>query len=94
MGERRRDVIMHETRKLVAGACCALGGLAGVWIAIWSAPVSERQGALGADLAKLAQPLLIHLGLGLAAGTALGLAILLTALKPRGARASQSQRTS
>jgi hypothetical protein len=86
MPERRRDVIMHETRKLVAGACCALGGLAGVWIGIWSAPVPEHRGALGADLAKLAQPLLVHLGIGLAAGTALGLAILMTVLKPRAAR--------
>ena len=77
---------MHETRKLVVGACCALGGLAGVWIAIWSAPVPDHRGALGADLAEMAQPLLIHLGLGLAAGTALGLAILLTVLKPRAKR--------
>jgi hypothetical protein len=83
MGQRRRDVIMHETRKLVVGACCALGGLTGVWTAIWSAPVSERQGSIGAELARMAQPLLTHLGLGLAAGTALGLSVLLTVLKPR-----------
>ena len=83
MGPRRRDVIIHETRKLVVGACCALGGLTGVWTAVWSAPVDEPKGSLGADLVELARPLLINLGLGLAAGTALSLAILLTVLKPR-----------
>ena len=55
MGQRRRDVIMHETRKLVVGACCALGGLTGVWTAVWSAPVDEPKGSLGADLVELAR---------------------------------------
>jgi hypothetical protein len=86
MGEQRRYVIMHEVRKFVAGTCCALGGLTGIWTAIWSAPLPEERGALGEDLVKMAQPLLTHLALGLVAGTALGLAVLLTVLKPRAAR--------
>jgi hypothetical protein len=83
MGQRRRDVFMHELRKLVVGTCCALGGLVGVWTAVWSAPVDEPKGSLGADLAEMARPVLVNFGLGLAAGTALALAVLLTVLKPR-----------
>jgi hypothetical protein len=86
MDERRRDVILHETRKLVFGACCAIGGLAGLWSAVWSAPQPEPRGALGADLANMVQPVLAHFGAGLAAGTVLGLALLLTVLKPRASR--------
>src|SRR5439155_4810625 len=54
MDGRRREAIASEARRLLAGACCALGGLAGVWTAIWSLPVTHRRGTIGADLAALA----------------------------------------
>jgi hypothetical protein len=79
----RWDIVLYELRKLVFGACCALGGLAGLWLAIWTIPEPKQKTDLGADLSRLLHPVLVHLGIGLAAGTALGLLICLTALKPR-----------
>src|SRR5436190_20334193 len=68
MDGRRREAIASEARRLLAGACCALGGLVGIWTAIWSLPVTHRHGTIGADLAALAPPMLVHLGLGVCAG--------------------------
>jgi hypothetical protein len=79
----RWETFLHELRKLVFGACCAVGGLAGIWIAMWSTPEPDPKSDLGEELSRLAHPVLVHLGIGLAAGTALGLLICLTALKPR-----------
>jgi hypothetical protein len=77
MGERRREVIVLEAKRLFVGACCAIGGLAGVWTAIWSLPMTERHGGIGTDLVAMALPVLGHLVLGLAAGSAPVVAILL-----------------
>jgi hypothetical protein len=79
MNVPRREAIASETRRLLTGFCCSFGGLAGVWTAIWSLPVSEHHGGIGSDLVALAPPVLVHLGLGLCAGAAAALAILLAA---------------
>ena len=79
MDGRRREAIASEARRLLAGACCALGGLVGIWTAIWSLPVTHRHGTIGADLAALAPPMLVHLGLGVCAGAAVALALVLAA---------------
>jgi hypothetical protein len=79
----RWQTFLRELRKLVFGACCALGGLAGLWVAMWSVPEPQQKTDLGSDLSRIAHPVLVHLGIGLAAGTSIGLLICLTALKPR-----------
>ena len=70
-------------RRLLFGACCSLGGLGGLWTAIWSLPVDEPQGPLGADLARLAQPVLERFGVGLACGAAIAFGIVVAGRLPR-----------
>jgi hypothetical protein len=83
MGKRRFEGFLRELRKLVFGACCALGALAGLWTGIWASPELDQRGSIGDDLSSMMKPMLAHFGVGLAAGLALGLALCLTLLKPR-----------
>jgi hypothetical protein len=83
MEKRRWDTILHELRKLVFGASCAIGGLAGLWWAMWGTAELEPRGSLGADLLGTLQPVLGRFGIGLAIGVAFGLLVCSTALKPR-----------
>src|SRR3954471_2423907 len=84
----RWDMFLRELRKLVFGACCALGGLAGLWVAMWSIPEPEHRSNfkaadLGAALSRVSPTVPGDPGIGLAGGIGLGLLICLTALKPR-----------
>ena len=77
------DRFLRELRKLVFGACCALGGLIGMWTGIWRSPELEARGGLLDELWSTLKPMFAYFGGGLALGIALGLLICLTLLKPR-----------
>ena len=83
MGGRRWEGVLRELRKLVFGACCAAGGLIGIWTGIWNSAEVGGHGDLGEDLIAMLKPTLAHFGVGLGAGVAVGLAVCLTVLKPR-----------
>jgi hypothetical protein len=83
MARSRWEAFLRELRKLVFGACCALGGLAGVWSAMAGVPQLEPGSSLGDELLTTLQPMLARFGIGLAAGTAAGLVLVLTLLRPR-----------
>jgi hypothetical protein len=83
MHERRFDRFLRELRKLVFGACCALGALGGLWTGIWTSAEVDGGGNLLDDLGGMLKPMLAHFGVGLGVGVATGLAICLTLLKPR-----------
>src|SRR5688500_7620923 len=77
------DRFLRELRKLVFGACCALGGLGGMWTGIWRSPELQAHGGLLDELWSTLKPMLVYFGGGLALGIAVGLLICLTLLKPR-----------
>jgi hypothetical protein len=83
MGTRRFDGLLRELRKLVFGACCALGALGGLWTGIWANAEIPAGGSLFGDLGDMLKPMLAHFGVGLGVGVAAGLLICLTVLKPR-----------
>ena len=58
MREGRWDRILRELRKLVFGACCAIGGLAGMWTGIWRSPELDAQGGVFDELASTLKPML------------------------------------
>jgi hypothetical protein len=74
--------MMREVRKLVFGTFCAIGGLGGLWFAMWTTEGPDRPGDPVADLVRMLEPLLARFGIGLAAGVAAGLAFCLTVLRP------------
>jgi hypothetical protein len=85
------DRFLRELRKLVFGACCAIGGLAGMWTGIWRSPELDARGGLLDELWSTLKPMLAYFGGGLAIGIAIGLLICLTLLKPRARSAPEPQ---
>ena len=83
MRKGRWDRILRELRKLVFGACCAIGGLAGMWTGIWRSPELDAGGGVFDELASTLKPMLPYFGGGLGLGIAVGQLICLTLLKPR-----------
>ena len=93
MRESFWDRFLRELRKLVFGACCAIGGLAGMWTGIWRSPELGERGSLLDELWSTLKPMLAYFGGGLAIGIAVGLLICLTLLKPRARSAPEPQST-
>jgi hypothetical protein len=91
MRERFWDRFLRELRKLVFGACCAVGGLVGVWTGIWRSPELHAHGGLLDELWSTLKPMLVYYGVGMGIGIAVGLLICLTLLKPRTQQADEPQ---
>jgi hypothetical protein len=72
-GELRRDV-----RMALYFACCTAGGLLGLWQGMLGAPVVAPDPHFWTALADVMRPVLVGVGLGVAAGVLLAAAISLS----------------